>query len=105
MGYSAFNHKLWAERGLKDFGDYADCVSYINQVEQGDDTLEGEWFYAEDENKTIYFGTFGNDNSPGASSYTWATQYKNNPGESWGDVDFAAEVARLEAMPEYLDGE
>ena len=97
---SAFNHKRWSARGLKDFGDYAECVEYINQSELGDGTIEGEWYYVDDENKTIYFGTFGNYNSPGASSYTYADQY--GPDE-W--ADYGNKVAILEDSPEYLETE
>lgn len=98
MGNSAFNHREWAERGLKDFSDFADCVSYINQKEYGDGQLEGDWFFADDDTQTVYFGTFGNDNSLGASSYTFADQYQTQE-------EYLAEVARLEAMPEYLETE
>jgi hypothetical protein len=94
--YCAFDHKAWSAAGLKDYGDFAECVEYVEQSEYGDDQLEGGWWYADDAALTIYTGTFGNYNSPGASSYTFADVY-DDPDE------FRAEVARLEALPEYLE--
>jgi hypothetical protein len=96
MNYNAFNHKAWAEAGLKDFGDFAECVEYVNQFELGDGTLEGEWYYCDDETRTIYTGTFGNYNSPGASSYTNADVYDEDEIE-----EYNAEKAKLEAQEEY----
>jgi hypothetical protein len=92
--YTAFDNRAWDAAGLKDFGDFAECVTNCNQSEYGDDQLEGDWWYADDDNRTIYSGTFGNYNSPGASSYTFADVYENVE-------DFRAEVVQLEAMPEY----
>lgn len=94
--YRAFDHKAWAEAGLKDFSEYADKVTYINQSEYGDGQLEGEWFYADDATRTIYSGTFGNYNSPGASSYTYADVY--------GDEEaYRFAVSVFESNPEWYD--
>lgn len=98
MNYNAFNHKAWAEAGLKDFGDFAECVEYVNQSEYGDGQLEGEWYYCDDETRTIYTGTFGNYNSPGASSYTNADVYDEDEID-----DYNAEKAKLEAQDEYSE--
>jgi hypothetical protein len=96
--YSAFDHKEWEAAGLKDFGDFAECVEYINQCEYGDGQLEGDWYYGDDDTLTVYAGSFGNYNSPGASAYTFANVYD--------DADeYRARVASLAAEPEYLDSE
>lgn len=94
--YRAYDHKGWSEAGLKDFGDYAECVEYINQAEYGDGQLEGDWYYCDDENRTIYYGTFGNFNSPGAEHYTSANVYADMD-------DYQHEVERLEGMEEYAE--
>lgn len=94
--YNAFDHKAWEAAGLKDFGDFAECVEYVNQFELGDGQLEGDWFYCDDETLTIYTGSFGNYNSPGASSYTNADVYEADEKE-----EYEAEKAKLEAQPEY----
>src|SRR5262245_45372657 len=94
--YIAADHRPWDAAGLKDYGDFAECVTYCNQSEYGCDQLEGDWWYADDDTPTIYSGTFGNYNSPGASWYTFAAVYD--------DVDeYLAEVARLEGIPEYVE--
>jgi hypothetical protein len=94
--YNAFNHKAWSEAGLKDYGDFAECVEFANQIELGDGTLEGDWYYCDDETRTIYTGTFGNYNSPGASSYTNADVYDEDEQEEYDE-----EKKRLEAQDEY----
>jgi hypothetical protein len=96
--YNAFNRKEWAKAGLKDFGDFAEYVEYVNQTEYGDGQLEGEWYYCDDETRTIYTGTFGNYNAPGASSYTNADVYDEGEIE-----DYNAEKAKLEAQDEYSE--
>ena len=66
---NAFNHREWARHGLADYGDFADMVTECNQ---GEDTFSGygEWFFIPDDplpnnDRVIYFGTWGNDHSPG----------------------------------------
>jgi hypothetical protein len=81
---------------LKDFGDFADCVEYVNQREYGDGQLEGQWWYDDDEHSTIYYGSFGNDNSPGASSCTYAEVYDDK-------TEYLLACAEWMAAPEYLD--
>ena len=65
----AFNHREWARYNLANFEDFADMISECNQ---GEDAFSGfgEWFYVPDErlannDAVIYFGTWGNDHSPG----------------------------------------
>lgn len=97
--YTAWDHKAWAEAGLKDYGDFSDCVEYVNQSEFGDGQLEGEWWYADDDTRTVYYGSFGNDNSPGASSYTYADTFPDD------EAGYKEAVGRWEAYPEYLESE
>ena len=94
--YTAFDHKEWSKAGLEDFEKFSEMVEYINQTELGDGTLEGEWYYCDDESMTIYHGTHGNDNSPGASCYTYATVF-DDVGE------YEAESLRLEMCDEYVE--
>lgn len=80
---NAFNHAEWEGHGLKDFGDFADAVEYINEQESGYGDLEGEWYFVDDEplpngDRVIYYGTHGNDHSPGASMYTNAVIFNKN---------------------------
>ncbi len=101
----AFNHAEWQRHGLADFGDFAER---INEINVGEDAFSGhgEWWYAPDEplpsgHRVIYFGSWGNDNSPGASMYTHATLFDvSNPDEL---ADFALRVRELEAQPEFDD--
>lgn len=87
----------WERAGLKDFGEFADRVEFVNQREDGPfDCLRGEWYWGDDDSMTIYSGTFGNDNSPGASMYTYADQY-----DLWGE--YLAALGRWAQKPEYLD--
>ena len=59
---------------IKDFNEYAEWITYCNQDDDFD-SLMGDWYYFDDMNNTIYYGVFGNDNSPGASRYTWHKKY------------------------------
>lgn len=109
---SGSDHKAWSEANLEDFGDFADCVEYVNQSEYGDGQLEGEWYYAEcdwgnpesaglpDDQKrgVIYWGTFGNYNSPGASHCTYAEIYDDQD-------EYTKDLAEWEAKEEYLESE
>jgi hypothetical protein len=95
---SAADHAGWAARGLKDFGDYADCVEYVNQREDYADSSAGDWYYGDDDTLVVYEGTFGNDHSPGSDHYTTANLYP--------DRDMYLErMAELESCPEYLDSD
>ena len=91
--FNAWNQKEWEAAGLMNFEDFSDAIEYVNQRDIGDQ-LEGGWWYSDDDKLTIYTGTFGNYNSPGASSYTNADIYDD-------EDEYKAEVAKLEAMPEY----
>lgn len=96
--YSAYDHKRWSEAGLKDYGDYADVVEYVDQSEYGDGQLEGSWYYEDVDTLTIYHGTFGNYNSPGADSYTYAEVFETT-------AEFIAALEVWQAKEEYLETE
>lgn len=100
---NGFDHKGWEEHSLADFGDFADMITECNVRTWGDDTTSGNWFYIPDEvlppmqgvdyggvtpnERAIYFGSWGNDNSPGASMYTNAEIF---------DMDDEDDVAAFE---------
>ena len=86
------------EAPYKEFGDFAECVTYCNQLEIGDGSYEGDWFYCDDESLTIYDGTFGNDHSPGASDYTHHERYETKE-------EYEKHKAKYEDYPEYLETE
>lgn len=103
---NAFNHAEWERHSLQDFGDFSEQVEYVNQQPDFGDCDCGDWFFIPNERlpsgqRVIYFGSFGNDNSPGASVYTHAELFDME------DEDDAAEFERRkqcwESAPEYLD--
>jgi hypothetical protein len=83
---------------MKDFGDYSDCVEYVNQSEDYGDCLRGEWYYGDDESLIIYYGSFGNYNSPGASCYTHSEQHET-------ENEYRAALQQWIDQPEYLESE
>jgi hypothetical protein len=93
--FTACDYAEWKNAGFKDFEDFSECVEYVNQSEYGDDQLEGEWYYADDETHVIYWGSFGNYNSPGASHFTYAEQFTVE--------EYQKAVKRWESMPEYAE--
>jgi hypothetical protein len=112
VNFCAFNHRDWSAYNLADYGDFAECVEWVNQQEDGCDQLRGEWWYSPDEVVTvdrqgtfrvIYYGSFGNYNSPGASSYTYAELY--DVADADDVADYAKAVERWEGFPEYLETE
>jgi hypothetical protein len=103
---NAFNHEQWQRHGLKDYADFAEHATFCNQAEYGDGQLEGEWFYIDDEplpngSRVIYFGSFGNDNSPGASAYTNAEVFDGGDPDEM--AEFTLRAREWEAKPEYID--
>lgn len=93
--YCAADYKKWEAAGLDKIMNGSE-MEYVNQEEDGFDTLRGEWYIADDDTRTIIFGTFGNYNSPGASHYTYA--------EVYDDVEeYRAALAEWEAKPEYTE--
>lgn len=94
--YSSSDHKEWADAGLKDFGDYSDCVEYVNQKDGGGCGDSGQWYYADEDNFVIYSGRFADDESPGAR--VWADVYDD-------EDEFLDALADWEEQPEWLDDE
>jgi hypothetical protein len=95
--YNAFNHKEWSSAGLQDYENFSDSVEYVNQQDCGDGS-RGEWFYADKDTLTIYSGSFSDDHSPGASSYTYAEVFEDAD-------DYNRSLAIWEACPEYLESD
>ena len=102
---NAFDHQEWHRLGLADFGDFADQITECNV---GEDSFSGygEWFFVQDEplptgERVIYFGSWGNDNSPGASSYTHAELF--DMADEADAAAFAKRVKKWESQPEFLD--
>ena len=107
MGYTicASNHAEWFRLGLAEFSEFSEC---INECNMGEDEFSGygEWWYVPDEplpsgERVIYFGSWGNDNSPGASHYTFATLFAASDPEEM--AEFTLRVQNLEAQPEFDD--
>lgn len=101
---SAFDHDRWDRLGLADYSEFSDRTTDCNQEDLGD-CSQGEWYYIPDEplangDKVIYNGTWGNYNSPGASSYTYATIY--SPDE---EEQFQAAKREWENTEEWLEVE
>jgi hypothetical protein len=99
---SAFNHDDWQYRRLADFADFADQLC---ERDVGEDAFGGygEWFFVPVDplpngDRVIYFGSWGNDYSPGASAYTNAEVFDgNDPVEL---AEFTLRVQEWEAKPE-----
>lgn len=79
MSYTvkASDHHEWKEKHLQEFCDFSDRIEYVNQQDDFDGSGKGEWYYIPDDplpnnDRVIYYGTFAQDHSPGASYYTYA---------------------------------
>jgi hypothetical protein len=104
---NAFDHAEWEHHGLSDFGDFAEM---INECNVGEDSFSGfgEWFFIPDEmlpngDRVIYFGSWGNDNSPGASMYTNAEIFDmTDPKDAEA---FAKRVKHWESQEDYVEQE
>lgn len=95
--YGAWRHREWAEAGLKDFSEFADCIEYVDQRDYGD-LVVGWWWHFDSSSRVVYSGSFGNDNSPGASHYTYAEAYDDK-------CELDAALAHWKSKPEYLEVE
>lgn len=102
---NAFNHEEWERHGLAGYSEFADRITEGNV---GEDSFSGfvEWFYVPDEplpngDRVIYFGSWGNDNSPGASTYTNAEIFDALDPDQL--VEFSKRVDHWENQPEYLE--
>ena len=99
----AFNHREWHRLGLAAYGDFADQVSECNVSEDAFSGY-GDWLYIPEEplpnnDRVIYFGTWGNDNSPGASSYTHAEIFDMDDEDD--AAEYAKRVKEWESQPEW----
>lgn len=94
MIVKAFEHERWKELELKEFHQFSECIQYVNQDELVD-CYQGEWFYCDDEKMIIYSGSFGNDNSPGASYYTCAELFDD-------ETEYRTKKNEWESCPEFL---
>lgn len=92
--YRAADHKEWDAQGLDTIFQRHE-MEYVNQEDDGCDCTRGEWYAADDDTLTIFSGSFGNDNSPGASHYTYAEVYETRE-------EYTSALAEWEAKPEYL---
>lgn len=113
----ASEHQEWEENRLADYSEFSDMVEYVNQRPDYCDSYRGDWYYIPDgvlppmegvdygdqkpNERVIYFGSFGNDNSPGADSYTNAEIFDMDDPED--AAEFEERKAEWEAAPEYLD--
>ena len=104
---NAFNHEEWSRHGLADFGEFADQIAECNV---GEDSFSGygEWFFVPDEplpdgSRVIYFGSWGNDNSPGASMYTHAEIFDGTDPEEL--AEFSRRVQGWESQPESVEAD
>ncbi len=104
---NAFNHEEWKRHGLAEYGEFADRITECNV---GEDSYSGygEWFFVPDEplpngDRVIYFGSWGNDNSPGASTYTNAEIFDALDPDQL--VEFSKRVDHWENQPEHIETE
>lgn len=84
----------WILAGLKSFEDFAEAIERRNQVESREGQLEGEWFFGDETALVIYWGTFGEGNSPGEPHYTHADKYQDREA-------FFTALYKWEILPEY----
>ena len=101
-----FDNDEWHRHRLADFGDFADQISECNM---GEDSFSGfgEWFYVPGEplpngDRVIYFGSWGNDNSPGASDYTNAEIFDCLDDDHL--AEFSKRVEQWDEQPEFAEG-
>ena len=104
---NAFNHDELYRHGLADFSEFADQITECNM---GEDSFSGfgEWFFVPDEplsngDRVIYFGSWGNDNSPGASTYTNAEIFDALDSDQL--IEFSERVDHWESQPEYVESD
>lgn len=105
--FCAFHHREWDAAGLADYSDFSERTQECNQ---GEDAFSGygDWYYIPDEplsegHRVIYWGSWGNDNSPGASSYTHAEVY--DMGDEDDVAQYDKDVKHWESQPEWLEEE
>lgn len=77
---------------LMRYEQFSDKITYVNQKDIGD-CYKGSWFYGDDENLVIYYGTFGNFNSPGSRMETEEFETQK---------EYQTMLAKWKNLPEYL---
>ena len=102
---SAFNHDEWNRCSLADFSDFADQIAEVNVSEDAFSGF-GDWFFVPNEplpngDRVIYFGSWGNDNSPGASMYTHAEIFDALDPDQL--IEFSKRVDHWENQPEFAE--
>ena len=102
---SAFNHDDWNRCSLADFSDFADQIAEVNVSEDAFSGF-GDWFFVPNEplpngDRVIYFGSWGNDNSPGASMYTHAEIFDALDPDQL--IEFSKRVDHWENQPEFAE--
>ncbi len=102
----AFNHREWVKRGLASFGHFADRITQRNVGKEDDGGSYGEWFHAPDRplpngDRVIYYGSWGSDHSPGASTHTHAEIFDG--GDPDDMAEYALRVRHWESQPEFDD--
>jgi hypothetical protein len=102
---NAFDDAEWERLKLADFGDFANQITEVNV---GEDSFSGfgNWFFVADKplpnnDRAIYFGSWGNDNSPGASMYTNAEIFDGLDPDQL--IEFSKRVKHWEGQPEYVE--
>jgi len=93
--YFASYHQEYKKMSLKDTTEYSDAMEYFAQIDRGDHT-SGRWYYDDIETLTIYEGSFGNYNSPGADGYTFANVFDDSE-------EYNTYLEKLHAIPEWID--
>ena len=104
---SAFNHDEWNRYSLADFSDYADQITEVN-VSEDAFSGNGDWYFIPNEplpngDRVIYYGSWGNDNSPGASMYTHAEIFDALDPDQL--IEFSKRVDHWENQPEFAEDE
>jgi hypothetical protein len=106
MHVANFDHKEWDRLNLQDYSEFSEKITECDQRELGDCTA-GNWYYIPDEPvtnengvfKVIYHGSWGNYNSPGASSYTYAELFDTTDPDDM--EDFEKQKKNWENSPEW----
>ena len=107
LSFTACDHADWAAYNLADYEHFSEMTTDRNVDHDGFEITKGEWFYVADEPVTvpeqgtfrvIYHGTWGNDNAPGASHYTYAELFDTSDADDMRE--FEERVKDWESQPE-----
>ena len=95
----ALNYKEWEKYNLENYCDFSEKLTEYDMRTIGD-SVKGCWYYIPEGQTIIHFGEWGEYNSPGASSYTWANIYDEDETE-----DFLKHKKELEDSEKWLKDE